>query len=82
MATNISKPGHLKHYRRSLLLIAVVALLVLSVGQSFSRGEEKGVQPYPNAPASFTELVKRGHQKGDHAKSIRQRRALEGLFRG
>jgi len=59
MATNISKPGHLKHYRRSLLLIAVVALLVLSVGQSFSRGEEKGVQPYPNAPASFTELVKR-----------------------
>jgi serine protease Do len=59
MAMNTSKPGHRKEYWRTLLLITVVALLVLSVGSTYSRGAEKGVQPYPNAPASFTELVKR-----------------------
>ena len=56
---NISKTGHLKQYGRGLFLIAVVALLFLSMGPTFSNGAETGVQPYPNAPASFTELVKR-----------------------
>jgi serine protease Do len=37
----------------------MVALLFLSMGVTFSKGAETGVQPYPNAPASFTELVKR-----------------------
>ena len=59
MAMNISKTGHLKHYGRGLFLIAMVALLFLSMGPTFSTGAETGVQPYPNAPASFTELVKR-----------------------
>jgi serine protease Do len=59
MAMNISKTGHLKQYGRGLFLIAMVALLFLSMGPTFSTGAETGVQPYPNAPASFTELVKR-----------------------
>jgi serine protease Do len=59
MAMNISKPGHLKQYGRTLFSIALVALLVLSVGPTFSIGAEKAVQPYPSAPASFTGLVKR-----------------------
>jgi len=59
MAMNISKTGHLKQYGRGLFLIAMVALLFLSMGPTFSMGAETGVQPYPNAPASFTELVKR-----------------------
>jgi len=59
MAMNISRSGHLKHYGRTIFLIAMVALLFLSTGPTFSRGAETGVQPYPNAPASFTELVKR-----------------------
>ncbi len=59
MAMNISKTGHLKQYGRGLFLIAMVALLFLSMGPTFSNGAETGVQPYPNAPASFTELVKR-----------------------
>ena len=59
MAMNISKTRHLKQHARTLLLIAVVALLFLSMGPTFSKGAETGVQPYPNAPASFTELVKR-----------------------
>ena len=59
MAINISKPGHLKQYGRILFSIALVVLLVLSVGPIFSFGAEKAMQPYANAPASFTELVKR-----------------------
>jgi serine protease Do len=59
MAMNISKTGHLKQYGRGLFLIAMVAMLFLSMGPTFSTGAETGVQPYPNAPASFTELVKR-----------------------
>ena len=59
MAMNILKPGHLKRYGRTLFSIALVAFLVLSVGPAISIGAEKGVQPYANAPASFTELVKR-----------------------
>jgi len=59
MGMHISKTGHLKHYGRGLFLIAMVALLFLSMGPTFSKGAETGVQPYPNAPASFTELVKR-----------------------
>jgi serine protease Do len=59
MAMNISRSGHLKHYGRTIFLIAMVALLFLSTGPTFSRGAETGVQPYPNAPTSFTELVKR-----------------------
>ena len=59
MGMHISKTGHLKHYGRGLFLIAMVALLFLSMGPTFSTGAETGVQPYPNAPASFTELVKR-----------------------
>jgi len=59
MAMNISKTGHLKQYGRGFFLIAMVALLFLSMGPTFSNGAETGVQPYPNAPASFTELVKR-----------------------
>ena len=59
MAINISKPGHLKQYGRTLFSIALVVLLVLSVGPIFSFGAEKAMQPYANAPASFTELVKR-----------------------
>ncbi len=59
MAMNISKTGHLKQHGRTLFLVAMVALLFLSLGPTFSNGAETGVQPYPNAPASFTELVKR-----------------------
>ena len=59
MAMNMSKTGHLKQYGRGFFLIAMVALLFLSMGPTFSNGAETGVQPYPNAPASFTELVKR-----------------------
>jgi len=59
MAMNISKTGHLKRYGLGLVLIVMVALLFLSLGPTSSKGAETGVQPYPNAPASFTELVKR-----------------------
>ena len=38
---NISKPGHLRQYGRTLFSIALVALLVLSVGPTFSIGAEK-----------------------------------------
>jgi serine protease Do len=59
MAMHVSRIGHLKQYGRGLFVIAMVALLFLSMGPTFSNGAETGVQPYPNAPASFTELVKR-----------------------
>jgi serine protease Do len=59
MAIKVSKEGHLKRYGKNFLFIAMVALLLLSVGPTFSNGAEQGVKPYPAAPASFTELVKR-----------------------
>lgn len=59
MAINVSKKGHLKQHGRNFFFIAMVALLVLSVGPTFSNGAEQGAKPYLTAPASFTELVKR-----------------------
>ena len=59
MAINVSKIGHLKKYGRSFFFLAMAAMLFLSLAPTFSNGAEQGVQPYPNAPASFTELVKR-----------------------
>jgi len=59
MPMKITRTGHLKQHGRTFFLIAMVALLFFSMGATFSKGAETGVQPYPNAPASFTELVKR-----------------------
>ena len=59
MAINISRIGHLKGYGSGLALVIILVLLVLPLGQSVSNGAETGVKPYPNAPASFTDLVKR-----------------------
>ena len=58
---NISKTGRLKRFRVGLTLtIVVLALLVcIPLVQNFARGAETEVKPYPSAPASFTELVKR-----------------------
>jgi len=61
MAMNISKTGRLKRFRVGLTLTIVVLALLVSIPlvQNFARGAETEVKPYPSAPASFTELVKR-----------------------
>jgi serine protease Do len=59
MVMNISKIGQPKKYGIGLVLIVMLALLCISLGPSSSKGAETGVKPYPNAPPSFTELVKR-----------------------
>ena len=58
---NISKTGRLKRFRVGLTLTIVVLALLVSIPlvQNFARGAETEVKPYPSAPASFTELVKR-----------------------
>ena len=61
MAMNSSKTGRLKRFRVGLTLTIVVLALLVSIPlvQNFARGAETEVKPYPSAPASFTELVKR-----------------------
>ena len=59
MAINISRIGRLKGYGSGLALVIILVLLLLPLGPSASNGAETGVKPYPNAPASFTDLVKR-----------------------
>jgi len=61
MAMNISKTGRFKMSRGGLTLTIVVLALLVSIPlvQNFARGADTEVKPYPSAPASFTELVKR-----------------------
>ena len=59
MPMNISRIGPPKRYGIGLVLIVMVPLLFLFLGSISSNGADTGVKPYPNAPASFTELVKR-----------------------
>lgn len=59
MPMNISRIGPAKRYGIGLVLIVMVPLLFLFLGSIASNGADTGVKPYPNAPASFTELVKR-----------------------
>jgi serine protease Do len=59
MSMDISRIGHPKRYGIGLVLIVIMALIFLSLGPNSTKGAETGVIPYPNAPASFTELVKR-----------------------
>lgn len=60
MGRTTSRIGQLKWYRGGLVLtIVVLAVLSVPLVQTVAKGAETGVKPYPNAPFSFTELVKR-----------------------
>ncbi|MCG6916207.1 MAG: DegQ family serine endoprotease [Deltaproteobacteria bacterium] len=56
---NISRIGPSRRYGIGFVLIVMVPLLFLFLGSISSNGADTGVMPYPNAPGSFTELVKR-----------------------
>jgi serine protease Do len=59
MAMNISRIGQPRRYGIGFVLIVMVPLLFLILGPASSKGADTEVKPYPNAPVSFTELVKR-----------------------
>jgi serine protease Do len=59
MSVDISRIGQHKRNGIGFVLIVMLALVFISFGPNVSKGADTGVKPYPNAPASFTELVKR-----------------------